>query len=616
MTKQDYASKDLRRRPFRSALTIFTMASVIAATTFLFLFGSVLLDITAFVSSTGLNSSFGVFFETFIWGTLLMAVVLGGAVVSSTISLEMISRRRDIGLMKAVGTLMDTLFDHFMAQAVILLLLSIVIGLTTGLLLYIIGMIWLANVITGAEFSFVFPYLQLAAIAGIYFFMGFFAAQKPIYETVNESPISALNPEIGMRVRRVGYLDTFGLSFRLATKATGRRIKGSRRTILSLMLSFSLASLLWIGGGITSTTTNAYVTRAMGSNIVAVGNSNLLNTYYDAYSLSGERIEGAYNFTESQYILPTPMFADLNDIDGVDIVEQRMIDYQRIYEGPAIIWNPTLEQYERIGKDRTNSSLIVGIDWEHTISDWYFEGSEIEDSQQVWIGGELATTMYEDPLIQRLGVKGASMEIAGIAFDILNGGMLAMLPLDTMQDLWGVSGSNLALVQIEDYSASVIEEIEMVANSYGFSITLQQNILDENLRAINLVWNLLQPLPLIALVSAFASLANYLLVSVFGRFDDYVIMRAIGAKPKFIAKTMIAEGLDIGLKAGLPGVLASVFFSVFLLVPEAAVPSTLFLPLSIVTMLISLVVIVSLAAVPVYFMFSRRNDLKVSEFFV
>lgn len=592
------------------------MASVIAATTFLFLFGGVLLDVTVFVSSTGLNSSFGVFFETFIWGTLLLAVILGGVVVSSTISLEMVSRRRDIGLMKAVGTLMDTLFDHFMAQAVILLLLSIGIGLSVGLGLYIVGMIWLSSVITGAEFSFVFPYIQLGAIAGIYLFMGYVAAQKPIYDTVNESPVSALNPEVGMKVRRVGYLDTFGLPFRLATKATGRRIKGSRRTLLSLFLSFSLASLLWVGGGITSTTTNAYVTRAMGSNVIAVGNSDLLQVYYDAYDLSGERVDDTFNFTDNQYLLPSSLFADLADIDGVSVVEQRMIAYTRVYEGPAIIWNPTLEQYERIGKDRTNSSLIVGVDWENTISDWYFEGAEVSDPQQVWIGGELATTLYEDPLIQRLGVKGASMEIAGIAFDILNGGMLAMMPLTTMQDLWDFSGPNLALIQLEEYSSTVIDEIESVAASYGVTITLQQNILEENIRAINLVWTLLQPLPLIALISAFASLANYLLVSVFGRFNDYVIMKSIGAKASFIAKTMIAEGVDVGLKAGLPGVLSAIFFSVYLLVPEAAVTSALFLPISIAVMLISLIVIVTLAAMPVYFLFLRRNELKVSEFYV
>ncbi|MFW9799321.1 MAG: hypothetical protein ACFFD9_02715, partial [Candidatus Thorarchaeota archaeon] len=118
----------------------------------------------------------------------------------------------------------------------------------------------------------------------IYFIVGYFAAQKPIFDTVHESPIAALNPDVGTKIRKVGYLDTFGLPFRIATKATGRRFRGSRRTLLSLFLSVSLASLLWIGGGVVESTTDAYVIRSMGTDVVAVGNADLLNQYYAAYS--------------------------------------------------------------------------------------------------------------------------------------------------------------------------------------------------------------------------------------------------------------------------------------------------------------------------------------------
>ncbi|MFW9945140.1 MAG: hypothetical protein ACFFB7_09095, partial [Candidatus Sifarchaeia archaeon] len=64
MSEQDYASKDLKRRPFRSTLILISMTTVVATTTFLFLFGNVLLDVTSFVTSSDTTTSLGVFFET------------------------------------------------------------------------------------------------------------------------------------------------------------------------------------------------------------------------------------------------------------------------------------------------------------------------------------------------------------------------------------------------------------------------------------------------------------------------------------------------------------------------------------------------------------------------
>ncbi|MHA1933843.1 MAG: FtsX-like permease family protein, partial [Candidatus Thorarchaeota archaeon] len=315
MSEQDYASQDLKRRPFRSTLILISLTSVVATTTFLFLFSNVMLDVTSAVTSTGLSSALSVFFETFIWFTLILVLVLGGVVVSSNISLEMISRRKDIGLMKSIGTLIDTIFDHFMAQAIILLLAGLTLGIAIGTMLYFAGLFWLSMAVPGFGFTFIFPWLQLGLIVLIFLFVGYYAAQKPIYDIVRESPIAAMNPDVGMKVRRVGYLDTFG--FRLATKATGRQIKGTRRTILSLFLSFTLASVIWIGGGVVETTTDAYVVRSMGSNVVAVGNPDLLEQYYASYSLSGNPLSESFSFLNSSDIITPSVIASISDLSEV-----------------------------------------------------------------------------------------------------------------------------------------------------------------------------------------------------------------------------------------------------------------------------------------------------------
>jgi len=112
------------------------------------------------------------------------------------------------------------------------------------------------------------------------------------------------------------------------------------------------------------------------------------------------------------------------------------------------------------------------------------------------------------------------------------------------------------------------------------------------------------------------SLMYYLLISIFSRFRDYIIMKSIGAKPSFIAKTMIAEGIDIGLKAGIPAVLTGIIVSVLFLIPEAAVPTLAYLPLTALLVLLAVLLVVVIAAVPVYLLFTSKSELKVSEFAV
>ena len=611
---QVYASKDLKRRPFRTTLTLFSLTSVVTATTFVFLFGNVLLDVSTSTVSGALSTSFGTFFSTFVWTILLLVFVLGAVVVSTTVSLEMVTRRRDIGLMKAIGTLLDTIFDFFMAQSVIILLASIFLGLSFGTGLYLVGMIWLSSIVPGLVLTGSFPFLQIAILAVLFIIVGYFSAQKPIYDTVQESPSLALNPEVGTKVQAAGYLDSFGLSFRIATKGTGRRMKGTRRTVISLFLSFTIASLLWIGGGVVHTTTNDYVTRSMGENVIAIGNSELLEQYYNAYSLYGSPLNTSFNYVQQSDWINSSMVVELEDELGVINVETRLVVYNEVEEGYAEIINEVTGQYERIGQGRISNAAMVGVDWDNTISDWFYEGRRLDDSRQVWIGGKMASDFFDDPLIQHLSFFGYSFEIKAQAFDILNGGMMAMMDLSELQTLYGIIGTNIALVQIEDYDESIITRLEEIATDFGFDIYRQQEVLQENLGAISAIWSLLSPLAIVTLISAFLSLMNYLLVSVFGRLRDYIIMRSVGAKPSFIAKVMVAEGLEMGLRAGIPALFVATALSIYALIPEAAVSSVAYLPITIGTVFVAMLVVILLASIPTYVFFATRHDLRVSEF--
>jgi hypothetical protein len=77
---------------------------------------------------------------------------------------------------------------------------------------------------------------------------------------------------------------------------------------------------------------------------------------------------------------------------------------------------------------------------------------------------------------------------------------------------------------------------------------------------------------------------------------------------------MVAEGLSVGLKAGIPALIVATILSIYSLIPEAAVSSMAYLPITIGTVFISMLVVILLASLPTYIFFATRNDLRVSEF--
>jgi hypothetical protein len=391
--------------------------------------------------------------------------------------------------------------------------------------------------------------------------------------------------------------------------------------MLSIFLSVALASILLIGGGIVETTSNTYLTRAMGTNVIAVGNPELIDQYYGAYSLTGENINSSFDYLSSGDILPLELIQDIGALDAVYAYEERLVDYAQVEELPAIIWiqdptDPESGYYTSVGGHRTTSTVVVGVDMRDGLSDWYYDGSPLTNDLDAWVGGQLATEIFDDPLIQKIQIYGISLNVSRIAFDILNSGNVAIANYDIMKDRLGVAGPNLLLIQLDDYTDFNIQQIRDLVTSSGLNLVVfeQQELLEMNQATIASLWSLLLPLPVMALISAFLGLMNYLLVSVFGRFNDYVIMRSLGAKPMFIAKTMIYEGVDMGFRAGIPAIIIGTIFSAFLLIPEAAVPSVLFLPFTISAMIVAMLVVLALAAIPVYLLFSSKSDLRVSEF--
>ncbi|MEM2141901.1 MAG: FtsX-like permease family protein, partial [Candidatus Thorarchaeota archaeon] len=232
----DYASTDLRRRHFHFQMLLISVLSAMAFTTFLLLFGSAFFNVTEYVTSLGQLSVLYVFLTDFIWIALMFSLGLIMVLVSGMVYLEMVNRQRDIGLMKSIGIDLDTINDHFVVQSLVILLSGTALGVAVGSVAYMGSLVWLSAVLAGVELVFQYPILMIGLMVLLVILVGYLAAQQSIQRVINDTPIGALNPRVSKDVRHAGYLDSLGLSFRVASRATARRARGTKRVILSLFL--------------------------------------------------------------------------------------------------------------------------------------------------------------------------------------------------------------------------------------------------------------------------------------------------------------------------------------------------------------------------------------------
>jgi len=78
-------------------------------------------------------------------------------------------------------------------------------------------------------------------------------------------------------------------------------------------------------------------------------------------------------------------------------------------------------------------------------------------------------------------------------------------------------------------------------------------------------------LPLFSLVTATLSLLSYMMLSISGQQRELGIMRALGAKPRTILKTIFLQALLIVLASGAIGFSVGFVITWLFLIPEAVI---------------------------------------------
>jgi len=586
---ESFPIKDLTRRKFQTSLAIIGLTICTATTIFLTIFGDSLGLGVSLLTSGKLTTGFSRIFSVFITFVSLLNILAGALITYFLVSLTMSERVRDIGIMKASGCLTELAFGYFATELSIIVFIGCIAGTVVGIFTYYASVSILNNI----GFSIAQKPLNMGSI--LYVFLIFLVIAHlfgilPVVKAIRVKPAEALSPthtlgttfETGRAVP-----SKLGFTLKIAYRALVRRKSATRQAIICLAAILTLTTVTIVGGVVANQTTQSYVERAIGRDVIVISHPDVSEQYMNFLSqfIEAKQME-QINFLDSKYfIISDFLISNLSRISGVAKVDPRIILNTTIYEVQVLVINPEdPNQKTLVGDHRFGEALVLGIQPGQVINDWLILGRTLSEGEldSAIIGDSLASDIFSDALLQKLRLFGnETFQIVGICLDPLNKGNVVYIPFMRLSSLVHRSGYNIVFLKVDPSNRSqVLAKIEETISETGLEFFELNEILGKHLDFVNLAWSSVMLLPLSSLVTAVLCLLSYVMLSITGQQREFGIMRALGAKPKTILKIVFTEALLVLLISGAIGISTGLFVTFTFLIPDPVISQASFLTVS------------------------------------
>jgi ABC-type antimicrobial peptide transport system permease subunit len=553
-----FAARSLRRRGFHSYLAFIGLTLTVATTTFLLLLGQDLASRLGMDSS--MRSTFGISWLIFAYLVLSLGFIsIVGLLSTSYLVSSMISQRmRDIGVFKAAGALPRRLLAYVTFEALVVIVSSCFVGGLSALLIYF-SWSWpnfslfkqvgpLAN--AGATILIVVPLFS--------FLLSYMVASFRVRRIVGSSSVNAIFKQLSnLDLKTLGKplrIKRLGSAFNLATRNVSRD-RGFNRTLLSVGICICLSMIVLSGALVSADTSASYVVRAMPPNVLIVANSNIYNQYLSlATSFSRTAPLSSIDYTNTSYIITPQNASAFRAIPGVETVDTRLITMSSITGYVKAHFASNQDTGENINTQiipevdtGTTRALIVGIDSTSVIGDWYTSNGFLQsaDSEYTMIAGDsLVGNIVRTPFnLSQVNAFGYRYDVKSALVDPLNAGRVLYAPVQTVQRTLGVNGYNVLLLKVSD--PSILAAVSQVASSFGLVVGSQEPILNSNLAFLNSTWSYIFLIPILALALTCGILLSYLATNFSRRFNDYVVLKVLGASVWYRLRLLLWEAWGV-----------------------------------------------------------------------
>jgi len=118
---------------------------------------------------------------------------------------------------------------------------------------------------------------------------------------------------------------------------------------------------------------------------------------------------------------------------------------------------------------------------------------------------------------------------------------------------------------------AVLSAVSQLASSYGLVVGSQDPILNSNLAFLNSTWSYIFLIPILSLALTCGILLSYLATNFSRRFNDYVVLKVLGANVWYRLKLLLWESWGVLAISMLIAIPVAWAVSIFFLVPDPSV---------------------------------------------
>jgi putative ABC transport system permease protein len=581
MSEGSFPLKDLSRRKFQTGMVLVSLTLSVAATLFLLLFSSEMSLTVSSIVEEVTSAGFTVVFSRFILFVGILVFIVGAVLISFMAHLMMSERTKDIGLMKAAGCPNDRILYYFRTELLIVTFIGCFLGIVFGIVSDFVFINFFSSL--GVQI----PQVQInlwfvLLVFFVFFFLTIIFGGKPISDAIKIEPAKAISP---MHYHGLGKGASFrvipksGFTLRIALRNLFRHKSATIRITLCLTAVFILVTVAVAGGIIADQTTSNWVEEAIGTGTILIAHQEMSDQYSLLLSKFYEnRSTPQFNYTAEEYLISTEFVNQLTSIPGVSI-DPRLITQAKVREIPGYTIDPLTGDSVPLGSNREGVSLIVGVEPEKLVNQWFTNGEFLKAGQE-WkavVGDTVGQEMFDSPLDESILVYNEKFGIVGVSMDPLNNGRVVYVPLTNLQNSTHLTQPNIIIARIDPSvnhaeALNQIRALTSTANSQ-FTVTELDGILTKSLDFLSTLWSSIMFLPIFSLVAASFCLVGYNVLVINEQRQELGILRAIGAKPRTVTKIITGQSLIILVSCFALGIILGLSLTMLILVPKPLVTS-------------------------------------------
>jgi len=568
MSSLDFALKDFYRKKNQTIPYLLVITFVIAITEFLIYFTSSF-GLNSFIQPLFSNTyyfsgSINTVYKQFNTLIQVLFMILAVFIVITITTTYVINKKKDIGIMKALGTLPRRLYSFYLLEVYVIFFIGFFLGLIGGLISFGIFSLIMNSFFISINFQIDVIFTTILFVScffGIYIITGYtlrkIGKEKLMKTFAKDIPY---NYNALRKLQFIPkWLSSLGTNIKISIINTLRRKGEFRRYLIVFSLISLIIFTLGLGTIVLKTSSEEWVHRSQGENIVIFGHQEVINNYslmYNMFSDPEILIDtNDINFTDSKYLFNLSVVNEIKNFDGIEEFDERLISFYEVQEQPGLHYFADIEGFRQVGQNREDSIPIMGVNPENIIQNFEMEGNFFtnEDSfDNITIGDGLAYNLFEYALDQSLELSsyGPSFHISGVVIDSFYSGWVAYMGLNESRLILNLMNDEINLLVLKLRPGSY-EEVKNELNN--ISLTIGDNFTHLKLddvfgKNLSFVSNLsLYPMFLIVVIAILAvlSIYNYQKGGIIEKARDFLIMRAVGAKNKSLKRILFFESLFV-----------------------------------------------------------------------